>query len=260
MRQLLRSSHRCIRAVRLALCLAMPVAAILTSACARADEDAAASRGAGESEASVPVAPPTLPGARPVAVPAALGAACLLGDPSVGRPWQVQQLDDTLAVLPLVPLSSLAMRDSTRLAARITRAADVLPADTSVADFRGLPVVVRDAWILVASAQDTVVIAVVSRRLPIESDPLEEYLTLLAVPDRAPAGRDALRTVWHVRDAGAEERLETHDPVAALQAPGGALRLLLVRESVATRVVELLVRGPRGTWDRQWEGALPPCT
>lgn len=168
-------------------------------------------------------------------------------------------LPDTLAELPLVHLAGLAMRDSTRLAARITRAADVLPTDTSTADFRGLPLTVRDAWILVAPERDTVVLAIVARRLPIESAPLEEVLTVIVAPDPAPSVRGAMRAVWHVRDAGEEERLVTYEPVAALRTPEASVRILLVRESPARPQVVLLGRDRLGVWDRVWEGELAVC-
>jgi hypothetical protein len=188
-----------------------------------------------------------------------LGLACLSGDPTVGESWRVQELADTLAELPLTQLARLPMRDSTRLAARITRAADVLPANTSVADFRGLPLAIRDAWILMTPEQDTIVIALVSRRLPIESAPLEEFLTVIVVPDPDPTAGGAMRAVWHVRDAGDEERLITYEPVAALRTPDAAVRILLVRESAGRPQVVLLGRDPRGAWERGWEGELPVC-
>lgn len=188
-----------------------------------------------------------------------LGLACLSGDPTVGESWRVEQIADSMFTVPLIPLADLPMRDSTRMAARITRATDILPADTSVADFRGLPLAVRDAWILTAPEQDTVVIALVSRRLPIESAPLEEYLTVLLEPGPAPSTPGAMRAVWHVRDAGEEERLITYEPVAALRAPDASVRILLVRESADRPRVVLLGRDPSGGWTRSWEGEIPSC-
>jgi hypothetical protein len=244
---------------RRAFFLVAAVVAGLLNACAAPDERALPSNATSDSLASASAAPTSGPDS--LAAPAAspLGLACLSGDPTVGETWRVRAVSDTLAELPLVQLAGLPMRDSTRLAARITRAADILPADTSVADFRGLPLTIRDAWILAMPEQDTVVLAIVSRRLPIESAPLEEVLTVIVAPDPAPSVRGAMRAVWHVRDAGEEERLVTYEPVAALSTPDASVRILLVRESAARPQVVLLGRSRLGVWDRVWEGELALC-
>lgn len=241
------------------LYLTVVVVSALLTACAAPDERAAPSDASPDSLASLSAAPTSGPDSRPAPGTSALGHACLGGDPTVGESWRVRGLPDTLGELPLVQLAGLPMRDSTRLAARITRAADILPADTSVADFRGLPLTIRDAWILATPDRDTVVVAIVSRRVPIESAPLEEVLTVIVAPDPAPSVRGAMRAVWYVRDAGEEERLVTYEPVAALRTPEASVRILLVRESPARPQVVLLGRDRLGAWERVWEGELILC-
>jgi hypothetical protein len=245
--------------VRGAQLLTAAVVAGLLTACTSPDDRAAPSDTPPAPAAGVMDEPASGSDARSAPASSVLGLACLSGDPTVGESWRVQELPDTLTELPLVQLAGLPMRDSTRLAARITRTADVLPADTSVADFRGLPLAIRDAWILMTPEQDTVVIALVSRRLPIESAPLEEFLTVIISPDPAPSARGAMRALWHVRDAGEEERLITYEPIAALRTPDASVRILLVRESAGRPQVVMLGRNLRGGWERAWEGELPVC-
>jgi len=189
---------------------------------------------------------------------AALAGMCLRGDPAQGQLWSVDRIGDTLAVLPLEQLVTLAPRDSARLAARLSRTADGLPGDTTVADFRGLPVVIRDAWLLLPTPEDTTFIAIAARRIPIESAPLEEQLTLLAAPGREPGMGDALVATWFARSAGAEDSLETREPVLAFASPDSVVRLVMVRESGGHPRVELLARLD-GRWRRQWIGTLDPC-
>lgn len=193
-----------------------------------------------------------------VALSSGLGAMCLRGDPALGEGWTVGQVDDSLTLLELERITTLAPRDSARLAARLARTADALPGDTSVADFRGLPVVIRDAWLLVPAAGDTTFVAIASRRVPMESSPHEEQLMLLATPDTAGGTSRALVARWFARSAGMEDSLETRDPVLAYRSPDGLLRLLLLRETSDEPVVESLARVD-GRWRRHWVGTLARC-
>jgi hypothetical protein len=187
-----------------------------------------------------------------------IGVACVSGDPGRGIAWRVDRLADSLEVLPFEQVVELAPRDSARLAARLARTADALPGDTAVADFRGLPVVIRDAWLLVPGEGDTVFIAIASRRLPMESTPFEEQLTLLAAPDTASSSRGVLRALWFARSAGAEDSLETREPVAAYRSPAGTLHLLFLHETGIDLHAEALVRVD-DAWRRRWRGPIPSC-
>lgn len=231
------------------------LAASLVVACAPADERAAPPNVAG-SVLEVVIEDSSLVGT--VAEGAILSGMCLRGDPMRGEPWIVDNIADSISSLSLEQLHSLDSRDSSRLAARLARTADGIPGDTLVADFRGLPIVIRDAWLLVPADGDTTYIAIAARRLPMESSPLEEQMTLLATPESRPGIRDALGTAWFARSAGAEDSLETRDPVLAFTSPDGALRLLMLRESALGPRAELLVR-VEGRWRRQWMGALELC-
>lgn len=192
------------------------------------------------------------------AVPVALASACIDEALALGAPWILRQTDAALAPLALVTIESLASRDSGGLAARIARAVDVLPSDTSEADFRGLPVAVRAAWRLVPQPGDTIVVALVARRLPMESNPLEELFFLVASPGQRQGVRDPLVGGWVVREVATEESIAVRELLAAYGS-GDALSLVIAHDAGAGVRVELLSRRA-SKWEVEWSGPLPPCT
>lgn len=245
--------HARVRSILLAVLIAG------ASACAPSDAPAPGQQSLGESAAAAGAAAgPAGPAAADSDAPLAVGA-CLRGDPAQGVPWRIEHASDSAQALELVPLATLPPRDSARIAARVARAADVLPADTSIADFRGLPVAVRDAWVLVPAPGDTIVIAVVARRQPMESAPLEEHLAVITTPDTLAGTRRPLTARWVARSVGTEEQLETHDPLVAFRAADGTLRLLFVEESAVLPQVEMVARDAAGRWVPRWSGPLAPC-
>lgn len=191
------------------------------------------------------------------AVPIAIASACIDAAPAPGAPWILRQPDGALAPLPLVTIESLASRDSAGLAARIARAVDVLPSDTTVADFRGLPVAVRAAWRFAPAPGDTVVVALVARRLPMESNPLEELFFLVASPGQRQGVRDPLVGGWVVREVATEESIAVRELLAAYGS-GDTLTLVIAHDAGAGVRVELLSRRA-SKWDLEWSGPLPYC-
>jgi hypothetical protein len=187
--------------------------------------------------------------------PAEIASACLRGDPVEGSHWSLE--GGTAALLPFARIERLASRDSARLAARLSAAVDALPSDTSVADFRGLPVAVRSAWILVPAVGDSVVVALVARRVPIESAPLEELFAIIAAPGRRQGVRDPLLGGWVSRDVGREEELPARELVGAFLA-GDDLALLLAHDASSGSHAEMVVRRD-GRWRTAWAGLIPSC-
>lgn len=191
-----------------------------------------------------------------VAVPELLVRACIAGDPAEGVRWTLDSV--ALADVALEGIETLVPRDSARLAARIARMVDVIPSDTSVADFRGLPVTVRAAWRLAPAEGDTVVVAIVVRRVPIESEPLEELFTIIAAPGQRQGVRDPLVEGWFVREVGPEEALVARELVGAYLR---ASELVLAFAEDAERSVRAaLVERRAGRWRAGWRGALPSCS
>lgn len=188
---------------------------------------------------------------------AAISALCVTGDPTQGVAWQLGFADSTLRELPFTSIGALASRDSSRLAVQITRAVDVLPTDSSALAFRGLPVTVRDAWRLLLPSGDTSYVAVVARRLAMESNPREEQIVMLGEPDHSAMSRGGILPQWTARGAGPEETVATHDLVGAFLAADATPRLVVVRESDAAPQFILLTRGTR--WEERWTGNLERC-
>lgn len=202
---------------------------------------------------------PALAAAGPA--PAFLATVCLRGDPASGAHWSVEQVEHSVVRLPARAIAALAPRDSARFAARIARAVDALPSDTTIADFRGLPVVVVEAWRVVIAAGDTAVVAHVTRRLPMESSPLEESFTLVAAPGVRQGVRDPLLEEWSVREVAREEAGTTREFLEALREEDGRVSLLFVREGTdgaADRVLELVARTD-GAWRLEWRGPVAAC-
>lgn len=247
--------------------LASLIGVVTVGACGRG-EPAPRTAAASNESAQPPVRPssdsttPALAAAGPA--PAFLATACLRGDPASGARWNVEQVEHSVVRLAARAIATLAPRDSARLAARIARAVDALPSDTTIADFRGLPVVVVDAWRVVVASGDTVVVAHVARRLPMESSPLEESFTLVAVPGVRQGVRDPLLEGWSVREVAREEAGTTREFLEALLEEDGRVSLLFVREGTvgtdgaADRVLELVARTV-GTWRLEWSGPVAVC-
>jgi hypothetical protein len=192
-------------------------------------------------------------GPRPIAPGACVRAGAALGDG-----WSIAPLGEDLVPLEARAISALSPRDSARLAARLARAVDALPSDTSVADFSGLPVVVRDAWSVVPAPGDTIFVAFVERRLPMESNPLEEAFALVAVPGARQGVRDPLIEQWYVRGVGREEALDPRDFVATVVRPEARVSLLFVRERAAGVTLEVVTR-TEGRWALEWSGPIARC-
>ena len=190
---------------------------------------------------------------------AVLARACLRGDPLDGTPWMLSDVEEAFQAMTIQPLATLATRDSARLAARIARTTDALPSESSLADFRGLPVVVLSAWLVVPTSSDTIVVALVSRRLPIESNPLEESFLLVAAPGTRQGVREPLVEGWYEREAGAEDVVAVRELVAAFRRESGRLSLILVRDGSDGPLVELLTRTDT-RWAVEWSGPLPRCS
>lgn len=232
---------------------------LLLAACG--DRTDAPVRGAGRSAPAAPVArqatdADTAANSVPAA-PAVFAALCVSGDPAVGSPWVLSGADPALTPLAIEPIETMASRDSARLAARIARTVDVMPSDTTLGDFRGLPVVVRAAWRLVPALGDTIIAALVARRMPIESNPLEELFFLVAIPGQRQGVRDPLVGVWVVREVASEEESAMRELLAGYTAPE-RLTLVLAWDSELGVRSELLSR-KAGEWGLEWSGALASC-
>lgn len=234
---------------------ALLCAGIVVLACAPAEDAPATARSSRSGRVDTTAMVRTRSLEAPVPPPELLRFACLRGDPAEAIAWSFDSV--AAPAIAVQAIEALAARDSAQFAARIARLVDVLPSDTGTVDFRGLPVVVRAAWRAVPSEADTVVVALVARRVPIESAPLEEVVLVVAAPGQRGGVRDPLVEQWSVREVGTEETVSVRE-LASVHRRDGALSLLLVHEMVDGPHVELVTRH-EGRWRVTWEGRVGEC-
>jgi len=145
-------------------------------------------------------------------------------------------------------LEDLTAADSQRVVVRIQRALNTLPDTGSAMEFRGLPVVVRDAWLVHASS-GTFVVARAARMRNLEATAHEELRFVVLVDDQ-------LRFVARV--AGDEEVIESWDLLAALDVHGQPW-LAVAREGVSTLQLEVITR-EAAVWRSVWRSDALSCT
>jgi len=145
-------------------------------------------------------------------------------------------------------LEDLTAADSQRVARQVKRALDTLPDTGGAAEFRGVPVVVRDAWLVLAPS-DTIVVARAARLLNLEATAHEELRFVVLEGGQ-------LRFVARV--AGDEGTLESWDLLAALDVKGQPW-LAVAREGVKSLELELLTRDGT-TWRPAWRSDASICS
>ena len=155
-------------------------------------------------------------------------------------------------------IEDLTPRDSAATVARISLLVSAIPEDSTSAPYRGLPIVVRDAWRFTLPDSTAVTVAVATRSLNVESNPRAQAITLIAEPDPA-SGTGRWRTAYWERVAGPEDHVEGMDLLAALRLHGTTPAVALVREGDAGAQVEIVQRRSPGTWTVRWTSATLPC-
>jgi hypothetical protein len=166
--------------------------------------------------------------------------------PGIATPLGVDGIEDLLP------------RDSAVMVTRINRLVSAIPEDSASAPYRGLPIVVRDAWQFTLADSTTITVAIAMRSLNVESNPRAQAITLIAEPDPAPpAGQ--WRTAYWERVAGAEDRVEGMDLLAAFLLHGSKPAVALVREGDTGLQVEIVERASPGVWTVRWSSAFLPC-
>lgn len=157
-------------------------------------------------------------------------------------------LDTGLAIPVFVDaLEDLAPADSQRLVVRISRAINTLPDSGEAMEFRGLPVVVRDAWI-VRLQPTPIVVARAARLRNLEAIAHEELRFVVLEGDQ-------LRYVARV--AGDEETIESWDLLAVLMIQGRPW-LAIAREGVQSLQLELVTRDSTA-WRSVWRSDVLVC-
>jgi hypothetical protein len=187
-------------------------------------------------------------------------AALSLVEPQTAPPsWTLALARGVALPVMIDGIGELLPRDSAALAARISRLVSALPDDAMSAPYRGLPIVVRDAWRFQVPDDSTqIAVAVAARTLNVESNPRSEVVTIIAEPDPSV---DA--TAWHAvfvrRDAGPEDRIEGSDLLAALRLRNGHSAVALLRDDETGSHVEIVERVAPGSWRLRWSSAALAC-
>lgn len=155
-------------------------------------------------------------------------------------------------------VEDLSARDSAATVARISLLVSGIPEDSTTAPYRGLPIVVRDAWRFTLPDSTPIAIAIATRSLNVESNPRAQAVTLIAEPDPS-SSSGQWRTAYWERVAGPEDRVEGMDLLAALRLHGTTPAVALVREGEDGLQVEIVERRSPGTWAIRWTSARLPC-
>jgi hypothetical protein len=155
-------------------------------------------------------------------------------------------------------VAELLPRDSAATVARISRLVSGIAEDSSSAPFRGLPIVVRDAWRFQLADSTVVAVAIATQSLNVESNPRVQAVTLIAEPDPS-AGAGQWRTAFSERTAGPEDRIEGMDLLAAFLLHGSKPAVALVREGDAGLQIQIVERTGPGVWRVHWTSAALPC-
>lgn len=165
--------------------------------------------------------------------------------PGIATPLGVDGIEDLLP------------RDSAATVTRINRLVSAIPEDSTSAPYRGLPIVVRDAWRFTLPDSTAIAVAIAMRSLNVESNPRVQAVMLIAEPDRSAAGE--WRTAFWERVAGPEDRVEGMDLLAAFLLHDAKPAVALVRGGDAGLQVEIVERASPGVWTVRWSSAILPC-
>lgn len=172
--------------------------------------------------------------------------------------WSLALSAGIATPLTIDGLDDLSPRDSAATVARISRLVSAIREDSTSAPYRGLPVVVRDAWRIVLADSATIVVAIAMRSLNVESDPRAQAITLIAEPDPS-AGAGQWRTLFSESVEGAEDRVEGLDLLGAFMLRGALPAVALVREGGSGVQVEIVERTAPAVWEVRWSSASLPC-
>lgn len=177
---------------------------------------------------------------------------------AVPNSWALALSPGIATPLAVDGIEDLLPRDSATTVTRINRLVSAIPEDSASAPYRGLPIVVRDAWHFTLSDSTNVAVAIAMRSLNVESNPRVQAVMLIAEPDPT-AAPGQWRTVFWERVAGAEDRVEGMDLLAAFLLHGAKPAVALVREGDAGLQVEIVERASPGVWNVRWSSAVLPC-
>jgi len=171
-------------------------------------------------------------------------------------PWQFGFAAGRAQAIPLDSIETLSSRDSSSLAASVTRSAATLPGTIDPA-FKGLPFRVRSAYTFRLDTMD-VVVADVVRSVNEEAKPLVEHLLIFG--ERPHGSNEEFNVSYFSRNAGAEDST----PVTEVL---GVVRIGAARRPVVIVNVQydeggkfgFIERSSSGKWTATWRSAYTDC-
>jgi hypothetical protein len=181
---------------------------------------------------------------------------------TAGKPspvaWSLALAPGVATPLAIEGIGDLLPWDSVGLTTRIHRQVSAIPDDSVSTPFRGLPIVVRDAWLVRLEDSSVVAVAVAIRSLNIESNPRTEVTAIIV--EHAPAwGADDWRTGFVQRSAGPEDRVEGADLLAAFHLQGDRTAVALARDGDKGLQVDIVERTAPAIWLVRWSSEALPC-
>ena len=155
-------------------------------------------------------------------------------------------------------IGELAPRDSSALAVRLRKIIGTLPDDSASASFRGLPVVLRDAWRMDLAEGTAIAVGLATRSTNVESNPRAQLTVLIAESDST-GGTGSWRLGYSRRDAGPEDRAEGTDLLAAFTLKNGHPAVAFVRDGDRGIQIEIVERMAPAVWQLRWSSVATGC-
>jgi hypothetical protein len=167
----------------------------------------------------------------------------------IGAPHGWSLALDAAAARPVLidALEDLSHADSQRVVVRIQRALNTLPDSGDAMEYRGLPVVVRDAWVVQLPGAP-VVVARAARLRNLEAASHEELRFVVLEHDEP---------TFVARVAGEEESVDSWELLAVVMVRSRPV-LVVAREGTRTLQLELIAR-ERAGWTSLWRSDAQVC-
>ena len=172
--------------------------------------------------------------------------------------WSLALSPGAAQPLSVDGIGELAQRDSSALAVRLRKIIGTLPDDSVSASFRGLPVVLRDAWRVDLADGTAIAVALATRSTNVESNPRAQLTVLIAESDST-GGTGSWRLGYSRRDAGPEDRVEGTDLLAAFTLKNGHPAVAFVRDGDRGIQIEIVERTAPVVWRLRWSSASTGC-
>lgn len=183
--------------------------------------------------------------------------AVRLGGVTDSTAWSVAFAKERFDPVPIDSIAGLSAADSARLSRDVARMASGAPGDTTDA-LKGIPFVVRRAWLLSVSSERRTILAEVVRSLNQEASPTHEQLVLIAEQDST--GPRNMRLAFSSRMVGGEESLESIEILTAGTWRGRSQPVALLARYLGDGVVYgLLTRQTDGRWTMSWVSPYAGC-